>query len=405
MYQERKGPTAKYAVLQAGFWIDYLILFSFAAVFLSGRGFTTGQIGAVTAGASILSMIIQQYSGTIADKSKTVTIKMISMIFIASSLLCAAALMILPKRYLSTFVFYTVALSLQAAFSPILSSLSLEFTNNGYDLNFGLARSIGSLGYALCANFMGTIVEANGPEIVLPIYIGVYAVELIVLWLFPRPEKLVGELTAEQEEPSTIPQFLKNYKRFLTLMASFILLFFPMFILNTYIIYFVRWFGGGEAEMGRALFINAMTEIPMMLISSRIMKKAGADGMLKVSALFICFKMILIRICPSITFFILLHFTGFFIGGLFNVSAIFYINSIVGQKDVVKAQAMFGLATSGLCGTLANFFGGIMLEHMSIPAVATVSVVSSALGLALLLLVATDPKRFAGEPFRSTRGV
>ena len=27
------------------------------------------------------------------------------------------------------------------------------------------------------------------------------------------------------------------------------------------------------------------------------------------------------------------------------------------------------------------------------------------LGLALLLLVATDPKRFAGEPLRSTRGV
>ena len=402
MYQERKGPTAKYAVLQAGYWIDYMILFSFAAVFLSGRGFSTSQIGTVTAGASILSMIIQQFSGTIADKSKTVTIKMISMIFVVSSLLCTGALLFLPKRYLSTMVFYTIALSLQAAFSPILSSLSLEFTNNGYDLNFGLARSIGSLGYALCANFMGTIVEANGPEIILPIFIGVYAVELLVLWLYPRPEVQEGVKTQAQEEPSSILQFLKSYKRFLTVMAAFILMFFPMFILNTYIIYFVRYFGGGEAEMGRALFINAMTEIPMMLVSSKIMRKTGADGMLKIAAVFICVKMILIRICPSVTFFVLLHLTGFFIGGLFNVAAVYYINSIVGDRDMVKAQAMFGLATSGLCGTLANYFGGIMLEHLTIPSVATIGVVSSFLGI-LVLLIATDPKRFAGEPLKSTR--
>ncbi len=400
MYKERKGPTAKYAVLQAGYWIDYLILFSFAAVFLSGRGFTTGQIGTVTAGASIITMIIQQFSGTVADKSKTVTIRMISMIFISASLLSTAALLFLPKRYLSTMVFYTVALSLQAAFSPILSSLSMEFINNGYELNFGLARSVGSLGYALCANFMGTIVEMHGPEVILPIYIAVYAVELIVLWFFPRPEKMEREKAQAQEEPSTVLQFLRIYRRFLTVMASFILLFFPMFILNTYIIYFVRYFGGGEAEMGRALFINAMTEIPMMLVSSRIMRRTGAARMLKTAAVFICVKMILIRICPSITFFVLLHFTGLFIGGLFNVSAVFYINSIVGQKDMVKAQAMFGLATSGICATLANYFGGIMLEHLSIPAVATISVISSFLGI-IVLLIATDPKRFAGEPLRN----
>jgi PPP family 3-phenylpropionic acid transporter len=179
-------------------------------------------------------------------------------------------------------------------------------------------------------------------------------------------------------------------------------MFFPMFIMDTYMIYYVRYFGGGESEMGRALFLNAMTEIPMMLVSSRIMKKAGADNMLKVAGIFICVKMILIRICPSITFFVLLHLTGLFIGGLFNVSAVFYINSIVGDKDVVKAQAMFGLATSGLCGTLANYFGGMMLEYFTIPTVATVGVISSICGL-LVLLIATDPKRFAGEPLKNTR--
>ena len=80
----------------------------------------------------------------------------------------------------------------------------------------------------------------------------------------------------------------------------------------------------------------------------------------------------------------------------------FYINSIVGDRDVVKAQAMFGLATSGVCATLANYFGGIMLEHLSIPTVATISVASSFLGI-LVLLIATDPKRFKGEPLKSTR--
>ena len=44
----KKGPTGRYALLQAGYFMDCLVITNFAALFLAGRNFTTGQIGMVT---------------------------------------------------------------------------------------------------------------------------------------------------------------------------------------------------------------------------------------------------------------------------------------------------------------------------------------------------------------------
>lgn len=44
----KKGPTGRYALLQAGYFMDCLVITNFAALFLAGKNFTTGQIGMVT---------------------------------------------------------------------------------------------------------------------------------------------------------------------------------------------------------------------------------------------------------------------------------------------------------------------------------------------------------------------
>ena len=57
----KKGPTGRYALLQAGYFMDCLVITNFAALFLAGRNFTTGQIGC-------LPMIRWQFHDQIARK-------------------------------------------------------------------------------------------------------------------------------------------------------------------------------------------------------------------------------------------------------------------------------------------------------------------------------------------------
>ena len=120
---KKKGPTMKYGLLQAGFWIDYLIITNFAAVFLEGRGFTTGQIGIVVSGSCLISCVLAQILGTLADKSDKVPLKYYMMLLFAVCSCSFLALMFLPKEYLPTMIFYLTAYSIQAAVSPLLNSL------------------------------------------------------------------------------------------------------------------------------------------------------------------------------------------------------------------------------------------------------------------------------------------
>ena len=401
----KKGPTFRYGLIQAGYWMDYLVIASFAAVFLGGRGFTTGQIGTLMAVSALLSCVLQQVSGTIADKYERIPLKYLVSLFIGVCVLSFAAMMILPHGIMVTAVFYITAYSLQAALAPLISSLCLQFSNNNYDINFGLARSMGSFGYSLAAFLMGYITDAFGPEIILPIYIGIYAVVLVLLFLFPVPQKdadakiVAGNELLEDEQPSSMRQFFHKYHRFTVFMVGIIFVWFGNSLLSTYMIYFIQDLGGTSADMGLALSIMALSEIPAVMFGSNIMKRIGAGNMLRISAVGGIVKSFLFWIAMNVTFFTWLNVTHFFLSGFYQVSAVYYGYAIVGEKDIVKGQAIMGIAATGVCAMAANYLSGLMIEIMPLKSILFLCVVTSVIG-AVIFFIATDPKRFKNEVVR-----
>ena len=339
---KKKGPTGRYGILQAGFWIDYLILANFAAVFLQGRGFSTGQIGVIVSASSLISCVLAQVLGSLADKSDKIPLKYYMILAFAVCSCAFLGLKFLPHTYLPTMIFYLTAYSIQAAMSPMLNSLCLQFTNNGYDINFGLARSMGSLGYALAAFIMGSVTEHFGSEIIIPIYIGVYVILIsILLFAFPIPVKdetapIIAGNKLIQEKPSSLKEFFSKYHRFLVLMLGFIFLWFMNNVIGTYMIYFVEDLGGTSADMGTTLFVMALSEIPAVMFGTHIMARIGAPLMIRISAFGGILKSLLFFIAPNIQFWIWLNVSHLLLSGFYQVSAVYYVYSIVGKKDIVK---------------------------------------------------------------------
>lgn len=401
----KKGPTIRYGILQAGYWIDYLIISSFAALFLSNRGFNTTRIGIVTSVSSLISCVLAQVSGTLADRYEKVPLKYILILFFGVCVLSFLGLQFLPHAYLSTMVFYIAALSIQAAVSPLLNSLCLQFTNRGYDINFGLSRSMGSFGYATSALFMGSITDRFGAEIILPIYIVIYLILLVILFFFfPVPqrnesEKIVAGDELITEQPSTMKEFVHKYKRFLLLMVGLIFLWFLNSLLGTYMIYFIRDLGGNASDMGITFAVMAFSEIPAVLFGNNIMARIGADKMLRISALGGILKAFLFFIAPNVTFWIWLNVTHFFLSGFYQVSAVYYCYSIVGEKDVVKGQSILGIAVSGICAMLANLLGGIMVGSMPHKLILFICLICNVIAF-VIIWYATSLKHFQNEKIR-----
>lgn len=397
----KKGPTFQYSAIQAGYFMDCLIITNFAAIFLAGRGCTTKEIGIVTSISALLSCVLSQLFGTLADKSGHVPLKYYLIVIISVCIAAFGGLWFLPHSILPTMMFYITAYSLQSALSPLITSLCLQFTNNGYDLNFGFARSIGSLGYSLMALGMGKITELLGSEIIVPIFISIYLLLIVFLIFFPVPVRdenahVVAGNALISEKPSTMKEFLYRYKRFFVLNLSFILFWFMNNLLGTYMIYFVKDLGGTTSDVGLTLFVMAFSEIPAVMFGSNIMTRIGSVKMLRIAMFGGLLKSVLFFFAGSLPVWVWLNVTHLLMSGFYQVSAVYYVYSIIGKNDLVKGQTLMAVATSGICPMIANYLGGVMIESLSLKMILFIGIF---INLAALLIcwIATDPDRFHSD--------
>ncbi|MGM9940867.1 MAG: MFS transporter [Bulleidia sp.] len=397
----KKGPTIRYSILQAGYFMDCLVITNFAALFLSGRGFTTGQIGIATSLSALISCVFAQLFSIMADKSEHIPLKYYLIVIMSVCVAAFAGLAFLPHTFLPTMMFFLTAMSLQSALSPFITSLCLQFTNNGYHLNFGFARSIGSLGYAMMALVMGNVTEMFGSEVIIPVFAVIYACLIAFLIFFPVPvkdnhAKAVAGNAIVEGQPSTMKQFVHRYHRFFVLNAGFILFWFMNNLLGTYMIYFIKDLGGTTADVGTTLFVMAFSEIPAVMFGSNIMARIGAGKMLMIAMAGGVLKSILFFIAHDITFWIFLNITHILMSGFYQVSAVYYVYSIIGKKDIVKGQSLMGIATAGICPMLSNFLGGFMMETMPHRMILFVGILINIAAM-VIVMIALDPNRFQND--------
>ncbi len=78
-------------------------------------------------------------------------------------------------------------------------------------MNFGLARSMGFLGYSLSAAVMGMLTSHFGPEVIIPVYALIYLILIGVLISFPVPQKdLDAHIIAGNDLIKRTPLQLRN---------------------------------------------------------------------------------------------------------------------------------------------------------------------------------------------------
>ena len=389
----------RYAALQTGYWMEYLIIFGFAAVFLMGRGFSASEIGYVTTVGTVLTILLQMALATLADRSQRITLKHILAALIIGCLAAATAMLLVPKSHIVTFVGMFTALSLTNAFSPLITSLCLKYNASGHHINFGVARGLGSLGFALASLAMGWLTEKLGSEIVLPLYCAIYALMLAVLLSMPRPAAApeAAKSDAQTGKPTGLLQFFHRYRRYDVFLISVMLIFYLQMSLGTYMIYFVRSYGGGEAEMGTALFVAAFAEMPAVALGLTLLRRVTAQKLLCISALAGFVKSLTMLFIPNIGCFIGLQVIQFFFSGLYMVAAVYFADSIVAAADAVKAQAILAVGLTGVTGTASNIIGGYMLERLSVRSINLLGLILGLVGAALMF-VATSPRFFKNEP-------
>ena len=365
MTQKRRFWTLRYIIINATYFAVYSGIHAYASVFLLEKGFTNTLIGITLALANILSVIFQPFVAGLIDKQGRLTNRNVSMASTALLLTGSVLLLLIKSGVVVIFIIFALIYMVQMVYQPIITAMYFEYEAAGCHIYYGLARGLGSCGFAVVSVFTGMAIGRFGVNILMILDIIFLTVALVVLYFFKKPE--VPSVASSEETGvahNNLLVFTKTYPAFMLFVVAGVCFFFAHNAINDYMIQIITPLGGTEASMGTAVFIAALLELPTMALIDKIMKKISVKNLLLISAAAFLIKTLLMLIAPNMTVVYISQAMQMFAYAVFIPAGAYFVNQTMAKFDQVKGQAYIncsitlgGVFSSLICGRLLDIRG------------------------------------------------
>ena len=380
--------TMRYSLHQFAYWAASAGIISFATTFLLEKGFPSSRVGLLMACASLLSGVTQPNLAAVADRAKKCILSPLIILLTASCTLCFSMLLLdgLPAGGVA--LLYLCGVWSFDAMIPLLNSLHIHYSEQGYHINYGLARGVGSLSYSLSALALGYVIQSLGPNWMVRAILLLLPLCILITLSYPRTDKNGSVEQAQVQcsgDVSSLGDFFRRYRWYCLSLVGVLLLAMFHAMTENYLIAIMGRLGGDSRHVGVALFVATVTESGVLVFFDRIRLKISDHWLLRYAAFSFLLKSVLLLIAPSIPFIYavqLLQMTSY---AFLSPVQVYYASEKVAPADMVKGQA-FITASYTLGCAMGNLTGGLLMEHFGIVSILVAGVVIAALGTLVLLL-------------------
>lgn len=382
-----KKLTLNYASVLGFFDIIFGSLWAYAAVYMLSKGMSESIIGIFFGLSYLLATILQPVFANQADKS----VKWTLYEYVASLYIPAFILLILLFFDLNvwlTAIFYFTFTALLSTIAPLISSMGMTLVNNGLEINYGLCRSAGSLIFSLTSYTTGQAIERIGLHSI--IWIGLFGMIVFGMAVYllnknyyqpvlNRPHTdLKLNVTDIALDKNT--KFIKKYNSFVYVVVGAFFFYVSHAFIANFLIRVVNNVGGDTQNMGLAIMIGSLSEIPAMILYGKFAKRIGHANMLFISGIFFMVKNLMLLFVTTLTGIYIAQTAQFFSFGFFIVASAFYPNQIMHSTDKVKGQAYIISATT-LGSVLGLIFGGVLIDMFSVDTALIFTFISTLIGI------------------------
>lgn len=167
MSQAKKFWTLRYIIINATYFAVYSGIHAYASVFLLEKGFSNTLIGITLALANILSVVFQPIVAGLIDKQGKLTNRNVSMASTALLLAGSVLLLIIRNGIAVIFIIFALIYMVQMVYQPIITAMYFEYEAAGCHIYYGLARGLGSAGFAVTSVFTGMAIGKFGVSILM----------------------------------------------------------------------------------------------------------------------------------------------------------------------------------------------------------------------------------------------
>ncbi|MFQ9893781.1 MAG: MFS transporter [Emergencia sp.] len=390
----KKLLNIEYACIHANYWMIYGIVSSFASVFLLGRGYSNMEIGIILAVANVVAVVLQPFAADLADRSKRLSLIGITQIMTIMMMVMTVGLFVLQGKSMALGVIFVLLIAWHTIIQPLINSLNFKLEESGVHINFGIARSAGSLAYSVLMAILGSMVEKYG-IIVLPISSEVIMAMMLLSLVLTKKQydkvkasnarEGVLKLRNEDTEEINLMNFIRRNKIFVVANLGVVGLFFSNSVMNNYLMQIVDEVGGTSEDMGRILFVMAFLEIPTLVCFDFLRKKFTCQTMLKVGAIGFTVKIVMCHLAQSVGLILAAQFFQLFAFGLFLPAMVHFIDEIMSKGEAVKGQSVFTMMVT-LTTIFSSLAGGAILDVSGAKMLTLVASIATAMGAAIIFL-------------------
>lgn len=386
MNTQTKNITLQYALLQATFWMAFAAISAFSSVYLLSLGISNSVIGLTLSLGALVSVFLQPLTGTLIDTSERITTKKV--LLVSSVMMLAAAILMYPvSKGVPVLVplLYGCLICLLQLQLPFTNSIAMESINGGFKLNFGPARAVGSIGYALSSLVMGKAAEALGGGVVQVFIVVGFVLVLLILLSFPAVAKAEKAVTEEKTEGDKegLFTFLSKYDGFLIILVGLTMIYFSHMSINTFCLQVIIPRGGNSEALGIATAIAATVELIPMVIFPFLSKNVKMSILLRISGVFFSLKAIGTFLAANMTTFYLVQLCQTFAWGIMAVTLVYYVNELMDQHDKARGQAFAGMTYTISC-VVSSLIGGTIIDHFGVDTLLIIGSAVSVIGTVIL---------------------
>ncbi|MCG6567477.1 MFS transporter [Tessaracoccus sp. ZS01] len=383
------APTTRYGVIQAAYWSGFCMVLLFASAYLLDAGLTNSQIGLVIAAGGALSAVLQPVVAGAADRSRRVPLRMWAAALSALLVAVGAILLIPGLHWLLTAVFFGLLVLTVQLLQPLVNALGIAAMARGVRLNFGVARAAGSGVFALVSVGAGWVVAVAG-SVMVPLLIIAFQIAFLVATVTFVHRGGIAVVSGAPDAPvaaPTQPMTRARWQRFFVLLAGITVLMTSHAMINNYMLQVMRHHGGDTGEMGTAVMIAALMELPVMVLWGRVMGRWSPGRLLQLSGVFFVVKTALTWLAPSVLGIYGAQTLQIGAFAAMVMASVYYVERMLPARDRIKGQAYMTMtATAG--SVVGSLLGGLLLDASGVPLMLLVGTGIAAVGGALTLVSA-----------------
>ena len=247
--------TFHYMVITAGFWSSFCVFVQYAAVYLQGAGYSNMDLGLIMAIGNIGGAVLGPVLGAWIDRNRNIRHSAVINVLLVLQASMLVLLRISPVKGAVCSAAFTLYMAFALPVNALNLDLCVRLERAKAELNFGLARSMGSFSFVILSTILGFLTEKLGYQMLPLAGLAVTAVQLFGNRLVDRDlrqaeSRLPAEGAADTGRSTSLVGFFRENKAFGLMLFGTVFIYIAHNIDGNFLINVVRNVGGGEAIMG-----------------------------------------------------------------------------------------------------------------------------------------------------------